>query len=67
MSVINCKVYLQLNQIEDCILSSAGDSVKPKTTDPELHVPLSNEDSVNLTKQLVDRFKRFIYWNQYQT
>ena len=53
--------------MEDCILSSAGDSVKLKITDPEFHVPLSKEDSVNLTKQLVHRFKRFIYWNQYQT
>ena len=26
MSLINCKVHLELNWIEDCILSSAGDS-----------------------------------------
>ena len=28
MPLINCKVYLELNWIEDCILSSAGDSAK---------------------------------------
>ena len=28
MPLINCKVYLELNWIEDCILSSAGNSAK---------------------------------------
>ena len=28
MPLINCKVYLELNWIEDCILSSAGNSVQ---------------------------------------
>ena len=28
MPLINCKVHLELNWIEDCILSSAGDSAK---------------------------------------
>ena len=49
--LINCKVHLQLNWIEDCILSSDGDSVKFKITDAKLHVPimtLSAKDNVNL-------------------
>ena len=28
MPLINCRVYLELNWIEDCILSSGGDSAK---------------------------------------
>ena len=40
MPLINCKVYLELNWIEDCILSSAGDSAKFAITDAKLHVPI---------------------------
>ena len=70
MPLINCKVHLELNWIEGCILSSAGDSVKFEITDAKLHVPivtLSTKDSVNLTKQLREGFKRSVYWNSYQT
>ena len=70
MPLINCKIHLELNWIEDCILSSAGDSAKFKITDAKLHVPivtLSTKDNVNLTKQLSNGFKRSIYWNSYQT
>ena len=66
MPLINCKVYLELNWIEDCILSSAGDSAKFAITDAKLHVPivtLSTKDSANLTKQLNEGFKRSVYWN----
>ena len=68
MPLINCKIHLQLNWIEDYILSSDGDSAKSKITDTKFHVPIvtvSTKDNVNLTKQLRDRFKRSIYWNQY--
>ena len=70
MPLINCKVHLELNWIEDCILSSAGNSTKFEITDAKLHVPivtLSTKDSVNLTKQLSEGFKRSVYWNSYQT
>ena len=69
MPLINCKVHLELNGIEDCILSSAGDSAKFKITDAKLHVPivtLSITDSLNLTKQLNEGFKRSAKWNIYQ-
>ena len=33
MPLINCKIYLELNWIENCILSSAGDSAKFTITD----------------------------------
>ena len=64
MPLINCKIHLELNWIEDCILSSAGDSAKFKITDAKLHVPivtLSTKDDVNLTKQLSNDFKRSVY------
>ena len=67
--LINCKVHLELNWIEDCILSSAGNSAKFEITDGKLHVLIvtfSTKDSVNLTKQLSEGFKRFVYWNSYQ-
>ena len=58
MPLINWKVYIELNWIEDCILSSAGNSAK-------LHaaiVTLCTKDSANLTKQLNEGFKRSVYW-----
>ena len=70
MPLINCKVLLELNWIEECILSSAGDSAKLAITDAKLHVPivtLSTEDSENLAKQLSEGFKRSVYWNSYET
>ena len=69
MPLINCKVRLELNWIEDCILSSAGDSPKFEIKDTKLHVPivtLSNKDNVNPTKQLSEGFKRSVYWNIFQ-
>ena len=66
MLLIYCKVYLELNWIEVCILSSAGDSAKSTITVAKLHVPiviLSTEDSANLEKQLKERFKRSVYRN----
>ena len=68
MPLINCKVYLELNWIKDCILSSDGDSANFAITDAKLHVPivtLSTNDDVNLTKQLSERFKGSVYWNSY--
>ena len=70
MPLINFKVYLELNWIEDCILSSAGNSANFAITDAKLQVPivtLSTKDSSNLTKQLDEGFKRSVYWNSYET
>ena len=70
MPLINCKVYLELNWIENCILSKAGDSARFEITDTKLHVPivtLSTKDSENLTKQLSEGFKRSVYWNSSKT
>ena len=70
MPLINCKFYLELNWIEECILSSAGNSAKFEITEAKLHVPvvtLSTKDSVNLAKQLNEGIKRSVYWNSYET
>ena len=70
MPLINCKIHLELNWIEDCILSSDENSAKFTITDAKLHVPiitLSIKDNVNLTKQLSDGFESSVYWNSYQT
>ena len=59
ITLINCKVHLELNWIEGCILSSAGGCSKFEMTDAKLHVPivtLSTKDSVNSTKQLSEEF-----------
>ena len=70
MPLINCKVFFELNWIEDCILSCAGNSAKFAITHANLHVPivtLSTKDSANLAKQLNEEFKRSVYWNSYET
>ena len=70
MSLINCKVFLELNWIEDCISSSAGNSAKFEITDAKLHVPTvtsSTKGSANLTKQSNEGFKRSVYRNSYET
>ena len=70
MPLINCKAYLELNWIEACILRSAGNSAKFERTGAKLHFPiitLSTKDSLNLTKQLSEGFKRSVYWKLVQT
>ena len=55
MPLINCSIHLELNWIEDCILSSAGDSAKFKITDATLHVPivtLSTKDKSKFNKTI---------------
>ena len=70
MPLINCKIHLELNWIDDCILSNAGDSAKFKITDAKLQAPiatLSTKDNVDLTKQLSNGFKTSVFWSSYQT
>ena len=70
MPLINCKVYLKLNQIEDCLLPSAGDTAKFAIADSKLYVPivtLTTKDGASLAKQLNDGSERSVYWNSYET
>ena len=71
MPLINCKVELSLNWIENCVLTTAANANKAtfKITDAKLYVllvTLSAEDNVKLSKLLGEEFKRFIYWNKYK-
>ena len=71
MSLINCKIHLELNWTKNFVLSNAdgnGCDVSFKITETKLYVPivtLSTKDNVNLTKQLNEGFKRSVYWNDY--
>ena len=72
MSLVNCKIDLELTWHKDFMISSvnaaAGQVVSFMITNTKLYIPvvtLSTKDNNNLTKQLNDGFKRTIYWNQY--
>ena len=72
MSLVNCKIDLEMTWHKDCIISSADAAadqvVSFMITDTKLYVPivtLSTKDKTNLTKQLNEGFKRTIYWYQY--
>ena len=79
MLLINCKVELSLNWIENCVLTSApiGDNVNAtgadsttfKITDAKLYVPvvtLSITNNAKLSKLLSEGFKKPFLWNKYQ-
>ena len=72
MSLVNCKIDLELTWHKDCMISSAnaaaGQVVSFMITNTKLYVPvvtLSTKDNTSLAKQLNEGFKRTIYWNQY--
>ena len=70
MPLINCKIELSLNWIENCALTTAANANKAifKITDAKLYVPvvtLSAEDNAKLSKLLSEGFKRTVYWNEY--
>ena len=80
MSLINCKMYLELNWNNNCVMYGAntyvaGDNINNRETifqitSTRLYVPivtLSTKDNVNLTKQLNEGFKRSVYWNEYKS
>ena len=74
MSLISCKIHLELNWNNNCVMYgtdtyAGGDhaidrETKLKITSTKLHVPivtLSTKDNVNLIKQLNEGFKRSVY------
>ena len=67
MPLINCKIHLELNWTKNCIMSSVAGATSFKITSTKLNVlivTLSTKDNVNFTKQLNERFKRSVYWNE---
>ena len=68
MPLINCKIHLELNWSKDCVRSAIDDTAFKKTN-TKLYVPivtLSSKDDVKLAKLFEKRFKRPVYWNEYQ-
>ena len=68
--LINCKIHLELNWSNDCVMSTIANT-KFKITNTKLYVApivtLSSKDNAKLVKLLEDRFNRPVYWNEYQT
>ena len=80
MPLINCKVHLELNSNNNCVIYGAdtyagGDNDDNRDTTFQitstklyvLVVTLSTKDNENMTKQLDEGFKRSVYWNEYQS
>ena len=74
MSLINCKIHLELNWNNNCVMYgadsyAAGDNVNNRETtfqitSTKLYIPVvtsSTKDNVNLTKQLNEGFRRSVY------
>ena len=76
MSLINCKIHLELNWNNNCVMHGADSNADGndrettfKITSTKLYVPivtLSTKDNVNLAKQLNEGFKSSVYWNKYK-
>ena len=70
MTLINCKIHLELNWNKNCLMSENDDEITFKITNTKLYVPivtLSTKDNVKLTKQLSEGFKRPAYWDMFKT
>ena len=80
MPLINCKIHLELNRNDDCVMYNdntyaGGDNANDRETTFQItrtksHVPvvtLSTKDNENLTKQLYEGFKRSVYLNEYKS
>ena len=77
MLLINCKILLELNWNNNCVIYGAdanadGDDRETifKITNTKFYVPnvtLSTKDNVYLTKQLNEGFKRSVYWIEYKS
>ena len=76
MSLINCKIKLNLTWKKECVLSTddaAADAANNPLfiiNDTKLYVPvvtLSKEDNKDFIDQQNKGFQRLIYWNEYET
>ena len=72
MPLINCKINLDLNLYENCVIVAADVAAEATTfsiTDTELDVPvvnLSSQDNAKLFEKLKSGFKRTFNWNKYR-
>ena len=73
MPFIDCKITLDLNWSENCIIMATNVAAQARTfsiTNTKLYVPvvtLSTQDNAKLLEQLKFGFKRTTNWNNYQT
>ena len=70
MSLINCKIKLNLTWKKECILSTDAGNAVFIINDTKMYVPvvtLSKEDNKDFIEQQNKGFQRSIYWNEYKT
>ena len=70
MSLINCKIKLNLTWEKECVLSTGAGKAVFIINDTKLYVPvvtLSKEDNKDFIEQQNKGFQRSIYWNEYKT
>ena len=70
MSLINCKIKLNLTWKKECVLSTGAAEAVFIINDTKLYVPvvtLSKEDNKDFIEQQNKGFPRSIYWNEYKT
>ena len=74
MPLINCKIHLELNWTKSSVMPTApDDNNRARTfqiTSTKLYVPvvsLSAKNSSKLIKQLNNRSKRSVHWNEYKS
>ena len=69
MSLINCKIKLNLTWKKECVLSTDDGNAVFIINDTKLYVPLvtlSKEDNKDFIEQQNKQFQRSIYWNEYK-
>ena len=70
MSLINCKIKLNLTWKKECVLSTGVGEAVFIINDTKLYflvVTLSKEDNKDFIEQRIKGFQRSIYWNDYKT
>ena len=70
MTLINCKVKLNLIWKKECVLSNQAGAAVFKINDTKLYaalVTLSKEGNKDFIEQKNKGFQRSIYWNEYKT
>ena len=68
MSLINCKIKLNLTWKKECVLSTDDGNAVFIINDTKMYVPvvtLSKEDNKDLIEQQNKGFQSSIYWNEY--
>ena len=70
MTLINCKIKLNLTWKKECVLSTDDGNAVFIINDTKMYVPdvtLSREDNKDFIEQRDKGFQRSIYWNEYKT